>query len=334
MTQLIALKLGSTMTTIFKQGEGLVLKEPSMIAVYGSSRSREIKAVGKDAKRMQGRTSGLTKVVLPINNGTITDVELASSMLKIFLKRIFPRKFLKPHIKAILCTPLGLSVGEKKAFEKVCYNAGIADVTLIPAIICSAIGDDIPIDTSTGKLLVNIGGGTTNIAVIANSTIVSGVNISIGGSLINTAIEKLLVEKFAVNVSDGTAEKIKSEIYSLLENSTASIEVQGVNTLTKETQSITVTSQDIYPIISHYYGRIADAIQSVLSSLPPDIVADINREGIFVFGSHSNVPGLSKFLRKRLAIYANISETFKTDIHGAAILLDNPTTLREILRQL
>lgn len=334
MTELIALKLGSTTTTIFKQGEGLVLKEPSYIAVAGSLKSREIKAVGKDAKRMLGRTSGNVQVVAPLNNGVVTDTELASSMLKIFLKRIFPRKFFKPHIKAVLCTPLGLSVSEKKNLEKVCYNAGIASVTMIPAIICYALGDNIPVDTSTGKLLVTIGGGTTNIAVVANNSIVSGVNISIGGTMINTAIEKMIVEKFDANIGDGTAEKIKNETLSLLENDTSSIEVQCTKISNHENQSIIITSKDIYPIANQYFDKIAEAIASVITSCPPDIVADINREGVYIYGSHSQISGLARFFKSKLGIKINISESFKTDINGAAKLLDNPDQLREILKQL
>lgn len=334
MTQLIALKLGSTVTTIYKQGEGLVLKEPSYVAVSGSLKSREIKAVGKEAKRMMGRTSGGVSVIAPINNGVITDTDLASTMLKIYLKRIFPRHFLKPHIKAVLCTPLGLSVSEKKNFEKVCYNAGIADVTMIPAIICSAIGDDIPVDTSTGKLLVTIGGGTSNIAVIANNSIVSGINISVGGTSINTAIENMIVEKFNSNIGDGTAEKIKGETLSLLENDTSSIEVQAVNISTHESQNILVSAKDVYPIATHYYGKIAEAIASVITTCPPDIVSDIKREGVYVYGSHSQISGLEKFFKAKLGLKINVSETFKTDIHGAAKLLDNPAELHEIIKNL
>lgn len=334
MTQLIALKLGTTKTTIFKQGEGLVLKEPSLIAVSGSLKSREIKAVGKEAKRMQGRTSGSVSVISPINNSVVTDTELASSMLKIFLKRIFPRKFLKPHIKAVLCTPLGLSVSEKKNLEKVCYNAGIADVTMIPAIICSAVGDDIPINTSTGRLFVTIGGGTTNIAVIANNTIVSGINLSIGGQMINTAIENMIIEKFNANIGEGASEKIKVETLSLLENDTSSINVQAVDITTHDTKTILVSSKDIYPIASHYFGKVAEAIASVITTCPPDIVSDIKREGVYVFGSHSQASGLGKFFKEQLGLKINISESFKTDIHGAAKLLDNTEELHQILKQL
>lgn len=332
--QLIALKLGSTITTIFKQGEGLVLKEPSMIAVTGHLKSREIKAIGKDAKRMQGRTSGAMSVISPINAGVITDSDLATAMLKGFLKKIFPRTLFRPNIKAILCVPLGISVNEKKAFEKVCYNAGIADVTLIPAIICSAVGDEIPIGTNTGKLIVNIGGGCTNIAAIAMNSIITGVNISVGGSNMCTAIEKYIMERFGLFISDGTAERVKNEIASLLENNTATTEVQGVKVDTKETESVVITSKDIYPIVVHYYSKIADAILSVINSCPPDIANDITLNGIYVFGGNSQISGLTKFMKNKLKVPVNISENAKTDILGAAKLLDNPTQYHDIIKSL
>ena len=332
--QLIALKLGSTVTTIYKQGEGMVLKEPSLIASVGHLKSREIKAIGKDAKRMQGRTNGAISVISPINAGIITDSDMATEMLKGFLKRIFPRRFFKPNIKAILCVPLGISIAEKKAFEKVCYNAGIADVTLIPAIICSAIGDSIPINTTTGKLLVNIGGGCTNIAAMAESSIITGVNISVGGTNINSAIESYILEKYNLFIGEGTSEKVKLEVGSLLENNIATVEVQGVNAATKESETVVVSSEDIYPIIEHYYSKIAEAISSVISSCPPDIINDISRECIYIFGSPSDISGLTKFLKDKLKLAIHISENAKTDIYGAAKLLDNPTEYSEILRSL
>jgi len=334
MTQLIAVKLGSTMTTIFKQGEGLVLKEPSCIAVSSSGRDREIKAVGNLAKRMQGRTTGSVSVVYPINNGVVTDTELASSLLKIYLKRISPRKFFKPQIRAILCTPLGLSIKERKAFEKVCYSAGIADVVMIPGILCSALGDDIDISGSSAKMLVGIGGGTTNIAVTMNNSIVSGINLGIGGTLFVKAIERHIAEKFNVKLSELSAEKIKLEVMSLLPNDGAYLEVQGINQVTNETELLTISSRDVYPVAEEYFGKIAEAIASVISSLPPDLIADINREGIYFFGSNSAINGIVKFFYKKLGMKIIVSETFKTDIHGAAKLLDNDQLLRNILKNL
>jgi len=332
--QLIALKLGSTVTTIFKQGEGLVLKEPSLIAVAGALKSREIKAVGKDAERMQGRTSGNIAVLSPINSGFITDSDLATSMLKGFMKKIFPSQLIKPNIKAIVCVPLGISVNEKKVFERVCYNAGIADVTLIPAILCSAIGDDIAINTSTGKLIVNIGGGCTNIAALAMNSIITGINISVGGTNINTAIEKYILERHNLYISQGSSQKIKHEVASLLENDSATTEIQGIDKNSGESNSVVISSKDIYPIIEHYYSKIAQAISSVIANCPPDIANDISHNGVYIFGGNAQISGLTKFMKNKLSIDVNISENAKTDIFGAAKLLDNPTQYHEILKSL
>ncbi len=332
--QLIALKLGSTTTTIFRQGEGLVLKEPSLIATVGHLKNREIKAVGNEAKRMQGRTSGNINIIAPINMGVVTDSDMAAEMLEVFLKRIFPRSVLKPNIKALLCVPLGISINEKKIYERVCYNAGIADVTMIPAIVCSAIGENIPISTSVGKLLVNIGGGCTNIAAMAMNNIITGINISVGGSIINAAIERFIFEKYNLSISDGTSERVKQEIACLIENNTSQTEVQGINAETKEPETIILTSKDIFPILSHYFSLIADAIASVISSCPPDIANDIAREGIYVFGGHSQISGVSKFLKDKLKIKINISENGKVDILGAAKILDNPTEYNQLIKNL
>ena len=334
MKQCIALKLGSTITTIFKQGEGLVLKEPSMIAISGSLKSVEIKAVGKEAKRMQGRVSSAVNVVYPVNNGIITNSELATVMLKHFLKKVFPRKFLKPNIKAILCVPLGITLKERKTFEKVCYNAGIADVTIIPAIICSAIGDEVPVNTSTGKLLVNIGGGTTNIAVMAMNNVIAGINVGIGGTSIEKAIEKNIAEKFNIRIGEGIAEKIKEETLSLLESDTASIEIQGINLSTKETESKIITSKDIYPVATYYYGKIAEAVAGVINVCPPDIINDIKHEGLYLFGSNCEISGITKFFKSKLGINVIVYDHNRTDIIGAAKILDNPTQYQELLKSI
>ncbi len=334
MKQLIAIKMGSTMTTIFKQGEDLVLKEPSMIAISGTLKSREIRAIGKDAKRLQGRTGSSSSVIYPVNNGVIVDSELATAMLKGFLRKIFPRRFFKPNIKAILCVPLGISLKEKKTFEKVCYNAGIADITIIPAIICGAIGDEIPINTNTGKLLVNIGGGATNIAVMAMNNIISGINISLGGTTISKAIEQMIAEKFNLRIGEGVAEKVKDEVLSLLETDTASVEIQGVNITTKETETKVIFSPDVYQIATHYYGKIAEAVISVINTCPPDIINDIKREGMYLFGSNSQVSGIAKFFKNKLNLNITTYDHNRTDIIGAAKILDNPTQYQDLLKSL
>lgn len=331
-TSLIALKLGSTVTTIYRDGEGMVLREPSLIATAGSIKSREVRAVGNAAKRLLGRTSDGLQVISPVSGGVIIDSELASLMLKHFLKKIQTRpKLLKDNIRAIVCVPLGINITERKTLEKVCYDAGINDVILMPAIICSAIGDNIKIDTPEGRLLVNIGGGTTNIAVMANNQIITGVSIDLGGTNITVAIERLIQEKYNLRVGEGSAEELKQNIASLHEDSNLTGEISGVDLDTKESRTITISSNEIRVILEHYYSKIIEAISSCISNCPPDIIKDISLDGIHLFGGGAYISGIEKFFRDKTGLEIKISENAKTDIYGAAKLIDDPNMLRDIL---
>lgn len=334
MKQLLAIKLGSTMTSIYKQGEGLVLREPSLIATMGTFKNREIKAIGKEAKRMQGRTTSNISVVYPINGGLVTDSDMCTEMLKGFLKKIMPASFIRPNIKALVLVPLGISINEKKAFERVCYNAGIADVSLIPSIICSAIGAGLNLGSNSAKLVVNLGGGCTNIAAIGMNNIITGLNVSIGGTFINTAIEKMLNEKYGLIVSEGVSERIKHEVSSLLENNTTVTEVQGISAETKDTQTIVVSSKDVYPILVSSYSKVAEAIASVIATCPPEIAAEIAHDGVYLYGGHAQISGMTKFFREKLKMNVYIDDNPRIDMVGAAKLLDNPTEYSEIIKSL
>lgn len=331
---LLAIKLGSTTTTIFRQGDGLVLREPSLIAISGSIKAREIKAIGYDAQQLVGRSATTTHVVAPISNGLVNNSELAGAMLRGFIRKVCPDKLFKPNIRAILCTPIGISLNEKKAFEKVCYSAGISDVTIMPAILCSAIGQNLDVEEKYGKLVVNIGGGCTNIAIIANNTILNGASISIGGTTICTAIEQYIAEKYNLKISSQTAEKIKNDIGSLFATYATSTDVTGIDLTTKETQTIVLTSQEIYPIMKHYFDKICDAIETLTNMCQPDIINDVYKSGVHISGSQCSFPGLEKFFKQRLGMTAQISEISKTDIWGASKLLDDPILLKKILIQL
>ena len=328
---LLAIKLGSTTTTIYREGEGMVLREPSMIATIGI-KAREVKAVGKDAKRLIGRATAGLQVTSPISGGVVVDSECATLMLKTFLKKIESRpKLIKQGIRAIVCIPLGINLTERKVLEKVCYDAGINDVILLPAIVCSAVGDDIPIDQNIGKLLLNIGGGATNIAVMANNQIVTGISLNLGGSNITVAVEKLIEEKYGIKVVDGMTEDLKKEIQSLYPDSSLESDISGIDIETKESRTVTVKSNDIYLIVEHYYGKIMEAVMSVVSNCPPDIIRDIMEDGIHIFGGGAYLSGFEKFVKDRTNLEPKVSENAKTDIFGAAKLINNPNMLRDIL---
>ena len=333
-TIMLAIKIGSGTTTIYKQNEGFLLKEPSLVAVSGSPRGKEVIAVGLEAKRLQGKAGddGVTSVVAPIYEGVITNSELATEMLRQFIEKVCPKKLFKPNIRAIVCVPLGITISEKLAFEQACYHAGISDCLLIPSVVCSAIGKGIEIGGETASMVVGIGAGCTDIAVVMQNTLVSGVNVGMGGSNIDKGIEQQLLAKFNFIISDTTAEKIKKEVGSLYKNDTSEITVSGQDSITREAKQITITSGDIYPAIEHYYSKIAESIASVLSSCTPDVASDVSKAGITFVGGDSKIIGIEKYFKTKLNINAKASEDAEDlDILGAAELLENPEMLKRVL---
>jgi len=328
----LAIKLGSTTTTIYRQGDGLVLKEPSLIAISGPAiKGKEVRAIGYEAKNLQGRHASGVNVVCPIIDGVINNADLATTMLRGFIRKVCPDRLFRPNIRALVCVPLGISLADKKTFQKVCYSAGITDVTIIPAILCNAIGLDVNIDNKFGKLFVNIGGGCTNIAVIAQNSIVQGVSVNIGGQKFNTAIEQYVLDKYNLMISSLTSERIKQDVASLIPSYSATVDIEGVDQTTKEAKLITITSAEIYPIMDYYFDKICQTIETVVSSCSPDIVNDVYKEGGYFGGSQVIFPGLEKYLANKLGMQIHISEIARTDIWGAGKLIDDPLLLKKLI---
>ena len=333
-TQYIGLKIGSINTTIFKPGNGLVLKEASMIAMPTNPKNKEIYAVGNNAKKIRDRLPQNIVVYSPISNGTIQYDDLALLMLKTFIKKVFPNKTFGQNIKAVLCTPIGLSPEEKKAFELTCYKAGIADVCLIPEVICSAIGNGLNVQCEKANMVVDIGGDSTNIAIISNYNLVSAYNISIGGTIINTAIIKYINETYKLIISNELAEQIKIDVCSLIDNYYASMEIDGYNYLTNLQERITITSTELFPIIKHYYGKIASIINSIIKESDPQIIEDLSENGINFFGGSSLLIGVDKFFQNATSFKTKVSMSENPCMLGAAELISHPQILHKLLKNM
>lgn len=333
-TQYIGLKLGSTNTLIYKPGNGLVLKEASLIAMPTNPKNKEIYAIGNNAKLIKDRLPQNIIVYSPIENGVIQFEDLAISMLKVFIKKVFPNKTFAQNIKAIVCTPIGLSAEEKKTIELTCYRSGIADVCLVPEVLCHAIGLGLDIQNEKANMIVDIGGNITDIAIISNGTIVQAYNLSIGGSIINSAIIKYINETYKIVIGSEQAEHIKLEVCSLIENYHASIDIDGINYLTSTKETITINSSELYPIIKHYYGKIANLINSVISSSDPQIVSDLNENGINFLGEASSIIGLDKFYQKMTSFKTLTSTNKNSSIIGVGELIKNQQLLHKIIKKL
>ena len=331
-THYIGLKIGSATTCIYKAGNGVVLKEPSLIAMPTNLKLKDIKAIGIDAKKLIGRTAENITVYSPISNGVIQYSDLAVYMLKGFIKKVFPNKAFGQNIKAILCTPLGLTPEEKKQLEITCFKSGIAEVFMIPDVLCYAIGNGIDIQSETAKLIVDIGGDSTNIAIISNSAIIKGLNISIGGSLINAAIAKFIEEKYNLTISVEQAENIKLETCSLLENYNSTIEISGLNKSSQVYEQVLISSNELYPIIKLYYSKIAKTINSIVQSSEPEIISDILAGGVYFYGNASNIIGLENFMSAETNFKINVSNIENSNILGTGELINQPQLLKKILK--
>jgi len=333
-TVMLAIKLGSSTTTIYRQGEGFLLSEPTLVAVTTSSHGREVIAVGGEAKRLQGKDGEGSQIgiISPVSEGVIVDSDLATAMLKEFVLKICPKKFIKPNIRALVCVPLGISLTERLAFEKVCYGAGISDCILIPSVICSAIGIGKDISAETANLVVSIGGGCTDIALIGQNMLINGVNIGMGGQNIDKAIEQQVLNNFNIVISDNMAERVKREIGSLYLNDFNEFTITGKDNVTKESKSVTITAMDIYPAIEHYYSKIAESISSLLAICSPEVVSEATNNGISFVGGDSKIVGIEKYYKTKLNIeVASFVDAEDIEIIGASRLLEDLNALKHLL---
>ena len=331
-TYYIGIKMGSTTTCIYKSGNGIVLKEPSLIAMPTNMKIKDVKAIGEDAKRLIGRVPNNITIFSPIANGVIQYEDLAVLMLKGFLKKIFPNRSIGQNIKAIVTTPISITPQEKKVFETTCFKAGIADVYLIPDVLSYAVGTGIDIQSETANMIVNIGGDTTNIATISNYSIINGYTLSFGGSIINVAIAKYIEETYNFYISTEQAEFLKTEICSLFETYTVSYDIVGLNKKTQSKEQLTINSTELYPIVKHYYSLIVNAINSIIQSSDPEVIADISKNGIYFYGGGASIIGLEKFMADNTTFKINLPDTSRSNILGTGVLIKYPQILKRIVK--
>jgi len=330
----LAIDMGSTYTTIFKKGSGIVLKEPTVLCLEKSGKTTKVKEIGLKAKKMQGRTGTGSAVVYPIVEGVIKNVDLCIEMLKYFLNKVTPFSVVKPKIRAVVTIPCGLSEDEVNDYEKVMYGAGIGRINLVPGILASAIGDDVKVSQPRGSLIVNIGGGKTEIAVISLNSILSGCSLSIGGKLMDTAIVEYVKDLLNVSISDTTAERIKQEVASLYDSDRSSTQFSGADISSNRPVTEVVNAKQISVAVSTFYDDIIRTIEGVINSCKPDIVADITETGVVLSGGGSAITGLESYFRKKLDLPITVSENPSDSvIIGAGKLVSDEFLLENILRE-
>ena len=296
----IGIDLGTASILVYVKGKGVVLKEPSVVAFDRDT--NKIKAIGEEARLMLGRTPGNIVAVRPLRQGVISDYTVTEKMMKYFIQKAVGKKsFRKPLIS--VCVPSGVTEVEKKAVEDATFQAGARDVKIIEEPIAAAIGAGIDISRPCGNMIVDIGGGTADIAVISLGGTVVSTSIKVAGDDFDEAIVRYMRKKHNLLIGDRTAEDIKIQVgsaYARAEES--SMEVRGRNLVTGLPKTVTVTSEETREALREATAQIVEAVHSVLERTPPELAADISDRGIVLTGGGSMLQGLEQLIEEKTGI--------------------------------
>src|SRR5580765_720644 len=317
----VAMDLGTANTLVFVKGRGIVLNEPSVVAVdKGTGR---ILAVGSEAKLMLGRTPDEINAVRPLKDGVIADFELTEALLREFVHRVHKHKFnVRPRI--IITVPSGITAVEKRAVQDSAERAGARDVKLVPEPIAAAIGVGLPVDTPTGNMVVDIGGGTTEIAVIALHGIVTKTSIRVGGDEMDEAIMNYAKKAYNMLIGEQTAERIKIEIGSAFPlPEEMDMEIKGRDLVRGIPRTLRISSVEVREALQEPVGNIVNALRESLEQTPPELAADIVDRGIFLTGGGALLRGLDLLMREVTNLNIRVGDDPLTCVvRGAGVILE------------
>ena len=327
-----AIEMGGGFTKIYVKDEGLALKEPTLIAAEPTAEGYKVVAMGADAKKLVGKTKDNVEIFTPIPSGENSNFQYSVVLLKHFLSKVGCKPF---EDNAIFVVPCGLTVREKENILNVCEAANLAHVYLVPSVLCSCVGEGKNIDTSKVNMVVDIGGTSTEIAVINMCNIIKGATLGIGGKRIDAAIVNLLAYSQGLVVGLPTAERLKNEVGSLYFDDTLNMEVTGIDAKTKSPRSTVLLSDDLRQAIEPFYSEICRAICTTINSLAPEIVADVINNKILLVGGCCKMQGLSDYFKKNLPYPVEFSDNLdNVTILGAGKLLSDGKLLENILAKL
>ena len=334
MENFYAIDFGGSYTTIYKLGDGLVLKEPSLIMAELTDNGYLVKAMGSDAKNTFGKTDEKSIVFCPISESVIKSVEYASDMLKYFLSKVYKKNLFKTT-KFLMTYPIGLSQEEIEKYKTVAKNAGIENCYFVPRVICSAIGCDIDITSPSANLIVDIGGSSTDFAVISNSNVIYACTLAVGGKSVDNSIKQIIKERYNIDISLTMAEKIKVEIGSLFSDDIANMEVSGYDVVSSLPITTVIYANDIKDAMSPIIDEVARICATTLNMCSTDVVADVAEHGIYVCGAYVKTSGLKNYLSKKLSIAVNAEDSFSDAcIIGAGKLISNVDLLNKIIQNI
>jgi rod shape-determining protein MreB len=328
----VAIDLGTATTLTFVKGKGIVANEPSVVAVQrGPTGSKRVLAVGKEAKEMLGRTPGNIVAIRPMKDGVIADFEVTEAMLRYFITKAHNRRTLvRPRI--IIGVPSGITEVEKRAVRDSALAAGAREVYLIEEPMAAAIGAGLPITEPSGNMIVDIGGGTTEVAVISLAGIVFSKSIRVAGDKMDEAIVQYIKRKYNLLIGERTAEQIKKEIGSAYPlDEVLTVDVKGRDLVAGVPKTLNVNSDEIREALTEPVNAIVDAVRVVLERTPPELAADIVDKGIVLSGGGAQLKNLDVLLREETGLPVMVAENPQLAVAlGTGRALDELRLLKEV----
>jgi rod shape-determining protein MreB len=302
----MAIDLGTANTLVYVRGRGIVLNEPSVVAV--NTLNGDILAVGAEAKRMIGRTPSHIRAVRPLKDGVIADFDITEKMLRYFIQKVHQRKFLaKPRI--VVCVPSGITGVEQRAVEEASYSAGARAAYIIEEPMAAAIGAGLPIHEPTGNMIVDIGGGTTEVAVISLGGVVTATSVRVGGDELDESIINHVKKEYSVALGERTSEAIKLAVGSAFPSPDDMIaEIKGRDLVSGLPKTIHITSEEVRKAIEEPVNAIVDAVRDTLDRCPPELAADVMDKGIVLTGGGALLRGIDQRLKHETGMPIHVAE--------------------------
>ncbi|PLX81831.1 MAG: rod shape-determining protein [Desulfuromonas sp.] len=328
----LAIDLGTANTLVYLKSKGIVVSEPSVVAVQKDSLGqKKVLAVGMEAKKMLGRTPGSIVAIRPMKDGVIADFDITEEMLRYFIQKVHNRKTLvRPRI--VICVPSGITKVEKRAVKESAESAGAREVYLIEEPMAAAIGAGLPITEASGNMIVDIGGGTTEVAVISLAGIVYSKSVRVGGDKLDEALVQYMKRKYNLLIGERTAEQIKIEIGSAFpDDETRTMEVKGRDLVSGIPKTMEIDSNEVRDALTETVNAVVEAVRIALERTPPELAADIVDKGIVLAGGGANLRNLDVLLREETGLPVVIAEDpLSCVVLGSGKVLDELDLLKRV----
>jgi rod shape-determining protein MreB len=328
----IGIDLGTANTLVYVRGKGIVINEPSVVAI--NQRTKQILAIGDEARKMVGRTPSHIVAIRPLVDGVVSDFEVTEQMLRYFIQKVHQGKFsFFPHPRVVIGIPYGVTEVERRAVEEAALNAGAREVFLIEEPVAAAVGARLPIQDAAGNMIVDIGGGTTEVAVISLGGIIASRSLRIAGDELNSDIIDFARSEYNLLLGERTAEEIKIAIGSVVPGpQKAEIPMRGRDLITGLPKQVMISDEAVRKAISKSVKQIVDAVKSTIEETPPELVADIMGRGIVLAGGGALLRGLNLVLQQATGTKVHIADDPLTSVvRGTGVVLEDLETLKDVL---